>query len=116
VLRTLCAGEQDERAPAMAGLIWGAVTDAVTGAPLRDVEVWADWLGPPRDGAGTVRQRFRTARTDADGRYNLCWMPETAEVTLRVRAGRNWVDATTLELIADSPPIRRHDFLRNGGG
>ena len=83
ILGQICTA--DERAPRTAALR-GRVVDAMTGGPAVDAEVAVSWTRLVDGGARpAMAEERRGTRTDADGRYKLCGLPEGARLTVRAR-------------------------------
>ena len=76
----------NEHTPGMAALR-GRVVDAVTGGPAVDAEVIVSWnrlvTGSAR--ATPVSEERRMIRTDTDGRYTVCALPDGVRLTVRAR-------------------------------
>lgn len=66
------------------GMLAGRVDDADTGAPLSNALVT---LVYSEQGVVDANDRVRRARTDADGLYAICGIPETLQGTVQATAG-----------------------------
>lgn len=71
VIRSKCRASAAD-----AGAVFGVVLDADKEEPLADVEVFVTWteLSISRDGISYQPHR-RSARTDLEGRFKLCYLP-----------------------------------------
>lgn len=67
-------------------MLAGRVDDAELGVPLPDALVSLVYVDPA---TGVGNERLRSARTDADGLYAICGLPETFDGTVQASVGGN---------------------------
>jgi hypothetical protein len=108
ITRMVCPNQaEDNFGP---GLIYGVVRDS-DGAPIAGAQMRAEWEQPSRRGGSD--QHYRNTRTDAMGRYYLCWMPVDDDILLS-RTVRDGFKAPTqsmdIRLVKSALPIMRVDF------
>lgn len=101
VLRTVCGAS---RASDSTALVVGRVGDAESGDALANASVEVTWLEVVIDHGLKQERRSTTTRTDAEGHFGLCGVPEG---TVTVRAIHDRIEGPWLDV-----PIPSQDVLR----
>jgi hypothetical protein len=102
VLRELCPGQHEGDRTSGDGLLYGYAVQSETGDPLAGVEVRGEWRH------GEMRY-WRQARTRADGRYTLCWVPADRDLHVRITTRAHRTDPASVPV---DMPFRRYDIQR----
>jgi hypothetical protein len=107
-------GSADAAPGPMSGVVFGAVTDAATGARLAGAVVSVRYIttagvaGTSGDAAALVRDETVVAHADSVGEYVRCGLPVDAELQVRAHAGASQSGAALLTL--GGRPVARVDL------